>query len=126
MIHEGHVDLFRQARNLSSEPHLTVSVARDINVERIKGVRPRTKEQERLARILSHELVDSALLADEEGYVSHIVSVSPDIIALGYDQSGEYVDTLQEDLHTVGMSPMIVRLEAFQPDVYKTSKLKQD
>ncbi len=123
MIHEGHVDFFRQARALSPEPHLIVSVARDSSVARVKGAPPRHGEDERTARVAVHELVDEALLGDETGYLAHIVAVRPDSIALGYDQSGEYVEHLEADLRRAGLETKIVRLSAFRPEVYKTSKL---
>ena len=123
MVHPGHEDLFRQARALAPEPHLIVSVARDCNVERIKGKAPKRTQDERLAAVAASPLVDEAVLGDEEGYVDHIVRVAPDIIALGYDQSGEYVEHLEHDLAAAGLTPRIVRLEAHEPHRYKTSKL---
>lgn len=124
MIHAGHEDLFRQARALSSEPYLTVSVARDVVAERIKGTPPRNGEDARREALASHPLVDEAVLGDEAGYIAHIKAARPDIIALGYDQEGEFVDPLEADLRREGLSPTIVRLVAFAPAVYKTSKLR--
>ncbi len=124
MIHAGHEDLFRQARALAEEPRLVVSVARDSAAQRIKGRTPRKSEGERLEAIRNHPLVDEALLGDEDGYISHIVGAKPEIIALGYDQSGEYVDHLDRDLKAAGLDAKIVRLRAFQPGTYKTSKLR--
>ena len=92
-------------------------------VERIKGARPHHGEQARLAAIAAHKLVDEAVLGDEEGYVNHIIRARPDIIALGYDQQGEYVDHLERDLRAAGISPRIVRLAPYEPETYKTSKL---
>ena len=123
MIHAGHEDLFRQARALVPEAHVVVSVARDSAVARIKGVRARKSEGERLAMVRVHPLVDDALLGDEEGYMPHIQRVAPDIIALGYDQEGEYVQNLERDLRAAGLASRIVRLKSYQPDLYKTSKL---
>ncbi len=123
MIHPGHENLFAQARALSDEPHLIVSVARDAIVERIKGARPRNDENTRLAALAAHPLVDEAVLGDAVGYVPHIVRARPDIVALGYDQTGEYVDSLEEDLRNAGLSVTVVRLAAFEPDTYKTAKL---
>ena len=40
IVHEGHADLFRQARALASNPYLIVSVARDTGAERIKRIKP--------------------------------------------------------------------------------------
>lgn len=130
MIHEGHEDLFRQARALrlrsgqaQDKPHLIVSVARDSAAKRVKGREPHNMERARLAAVAAHELVDEAVLGDEEGYVRHIVAARPDIIALGYDQEGEYVEGLERDLTSVGLSTKVVRLKAYHPDVHKTSKL---
>lgn len=123
MIHEGHVDLFRQARALGPDPYLIVSIARDASVERIKGMLPRHGEADRKARVEAHDLVDEAVLGDREGYLPHILATAPDIIALGYDQEGEYVDGLKENLTEGGSTARIMRLRAFRPEIYKTSKL---
>lgn len=123
MIHEGHADFFKQARALAREPCLIVSVARDLAAARIKGTAPRNREDERLAIVAAHPLVDEATLGDSVGYIGHIRTSTPDIIALGYDQQGEYVDSLARDLEAAGLATRIVRLQAFKPERYKTSKL---
>lgn len=124
IIHPGHEDLFSKARSLASDPYLIVSVARDVTAHRIKGFRPRSDERTRRAALQEHPLVDEAVLGDAEGYTEHIVAAKPDIIALGYDQIGEYVDTLEQDLAAVGLQPRIVRMTSHKPEVYKTSKLR--
>lgn len=124
MIHKGHEDLFRQARALAAHPYLIVSVARDTSVIRIKGRAPSSGEEVRRARLSEHQLVDEAVLGDDDGYVSHILAARPDIIALGYDQEGEYVVSLETDLANAGLHPQIVRLSPFEPETYKTSKLR--
>lgn len=126
MIHPGHEDFFRQARALLPEPHLIVSVARDSAAKRHRGVLPRHDEAARLADIAAHPLVDEATLGDETGYLAHILAARPDIIALGYDQAGEYVDRLEGDLRAAGSGARVVRLEPYRPDLYKTSKLAGD
>jgi cytidyltransferase-like protein len=123
MVHPGHEDLFRQARALAPDPHIIVSVARDVVAERIKGFRPHHSEDERRKTVAAHRLVDEAVLGDAEGYIGHIRATMPDIIALGYDQKGEYVERLEKDLKDAGMDTRVVRLEAFKPETYKTSKL---
>lgn len=123
MVHPGHEDLFRQARSLAAEPRLIVSVARDANVARVKGKPPRHSEAERLAAVRESMLVDEAVLGDEDGYITHIAKAAPDIIALGYDQRGEYVEHLERDLMAAGISSRIVRLAGHEPHRYKTSKL---
>ncbi len=125
MIHAGHEDFFRQARALSREPYLVVSIARDSAVLRVKKFLPRTHENERLASVAAHPFVQEALLGDEEGYIEHIKKIAPGIIALGYDQEGEYVRSLEADLRAAGLNTQVVRLNAFFPDCYKTSKLRE-
>ncbi|HEY4487689.1 MAG TPA: riboflavin kinase [Candidatus Paceibacterota bacterium] len=124
IIHPGHEDFFRQARALVASPYLIVSIARDTVAERIKGQDPRNNEEARRIQVAAHPLVDEAILGDSEGYIDHIKNVSPDIIALGYDQSGEFVDTLETDLAEAGAHTKVVRLKAFEPERYKTSKLR--
>ena len=133
MIHEGHVDFFRQARALrlgrgqaQEKPYLIVSVARDSIVTRIKGGKPRRSESERSALLLRNTLVDEVVFGQEDGYIEHIAEAKPDIIALGYDQMGEFVDRLERDLTSAGIEVKVVRLQAFQPEKYKTSKLSSD
>jgi cytidyltransferase-like protein len=123
MIHKGHENLFEQARALDENPLLIVSVARDSAARRLKGAVPRNSEAARLELLRTHPLVDEAVLGDEAGYIKHIVAAKPDIIALGYDQSGEYVEHLENDLKTAGLQVKIIRLEPFEPETYKTSKL---
>lgn len=124
MIHPGHEDLFYQARALAPDPHLIVSVARDSAVLRHKGKAPRNSEEERRAMLQTHADIDAAVLGDESGYIAHITNEQPDIIALGYDQRGEYVDNLEADLKEAGLIVRIVRLEPFQEHTFKTSKLQ--
>ena len=125
MLHAGHEDFFKQARALARDPYLLVSVARDSAALRLKGVKPYHTENERLALVSAHQLVDEALLGDEVGYIEHIQRCRPDNIALGYDQMGEYVENLARDLKRAGLNTSIIRLHAFKPEEYKTSKLRK-
>lgn len=126
MVHAGHEDLFKQARALANDPYLMVSIATDSNVERVKGKRPRHSQDERREMLASHPLVDEALVGDEVGYLDHILKAKPDIIALGYDQQGEYVDDLEKHLAQSGLSTKVMRLQALEPEKFKTSKLHGD
>ncbi len=124
MVHAGHEHLFAQARALGEHPYLIVSIARDASVKRIKGFLPRKNETERRALVAAHPVVDEVVIGDEEGYMDHVVRAAPDVIALGYDQEGEYVEYLEDDLRAAGLSVHVVRLKPHHPDIYKTSKLR--
>ncbi len=123
ILHEGHRNLFAQARALAPDARLVVSVARDLVVERVKGSRPRHSEKERREAIRASGLADEVVLGDAEGYAEHMVAARPDIIALGYDQEGEYVKNLERDIEAAGLRARIVRLKPHRPELYKTSKL---
>ncbi|RJQ34229.1 FAD synthase [Candidatus Parcubacteria bacterium] len=125
MLHEGHEDFFRQARAVAEEPYLIVSVARDDAAARVKGGRPERGEKERLRVVAAHPLVDTAVLGDTVGYIEHIKANRPDIIALGYDQEGEYVEHLEEELKKAGLTTRVLRMRAHKPEEFKTSTLKR-
>ena len=108
---------------MASEPYLIVSVARDVSAARVKGFPPRRAENERLTAIAVHPLVDQAMLGDEIGYLEHIAEAKPDVIALGYDQDGEYVNNLEKDLREANLAITVARLKSYLPELYKTSKL---
>jgi cytidyltransferase-like protein len=123
VLHKGHLNFFKQARALSKKPYLIVSVARDINVKRIKGTRPRSTEKQRLALIKKCQLVDKAVLGAIKSHIPHITREFPDIISLGYDQHA-YVGNLKNLLKKAGLQVKVIRLKAFYPKIYKSSLFK--
>ena len=123
VLHKGHLNFFRQARKLSTRPYLIVSVARDLNVQKIKGRKPDAAEKQRLAVIKKCPLVDKSVLGGLKSHIPHILKEKPDIIALGYDQLA-YVKNLKKLLQKSGLKVKIVRLKAFYPKVYKSSLFK--
>ncbi len=120
IIHKGHRNFFKQARELAKNPFLIVSIARATNVKRIKGRAPRHTDQQRLAAIAALPEVDKVVLGGARQYIPHIVRERPDIIALGYDQI-EYVKGLRTALIVKGLKPKIVRLKPYKEHIYKTS-----
>jgi len=123
-LHLGHLSFFKQAKDLVRESFLVVSIARDVNVLKIKGSSPSLNERKRKKLIESCELVDEVVLGGVHDYLAHIKKENPDIIALGYDQNN-YVEHLKEDLNQKGLNPEIVRLKPYKEHVYKNSLLKK-
>ena len=128
-LHKGHLDFFKQARALKflvpgqaksfiENSFLIVSIARDKNVIKIKGRKTRLSEKERLALVKKCSLVDKAILAGTNKYLSHILKERPDIIALGYDQKA-YVQELKKDIKNMGISIKIIRLKPYKEHTYK-------
>ncbi len=120
MVHEGHKHLFKQARELAENPFLIVSIARDSNVERIKGRHPRHTQSERKKLVAKAVGVDKVVLGAVGDPIPHIKMEKPDLIALGYDQTA-YVRGLRSSLKQAGLKTKVVRLKPHKPHLYKTS-----
>lgn len=122
-LHPGHINLFKQARKLSPNPYLIVSLARSKNTLKVKGHAPENTEKQRLELVSSCKLVDETVLGAKTDYIKRIVELQPDIIALGYDQSA-YTQNLNELLKAQGLNVKIKRLKPYKKEIYKTSLLK--
>ncbi len=124
ILHPGHMHFFKQARRLSRNPFLIVSIARDVSVEKVKGRLPLYSEKARAEFVRKTGLADKIVLGDTKGHMSHILKESPDIIALGYDQLGYYVDATIQYLHDNAVPIRVVRLKSHHPEKYKSSIYK--
>lgn len=124
VLHKGHLHLFKQARKLAKHPFLIVSLARDINVKKIKGRKPLNNERQRLFALKKISLVDKVILGGLKNYLPHIIEQHPQIIALGYDQTA-YVKNLRRDLQKKGLKVKIFRLLPHKPHLYKSSLVKK-
>jgi len=119
ILHQGHLDYFRQAKQLGD--YLVVVVARDSNAIK-EGKQLRFKEKERLEHVASQKIVDKAVLGNEGDKLKIVEQEKPDVICLGYDQGDE--EKLKEALAKRGISPRIVKAQAYHPEKYKSSLLK--
>ena|SRR3989344_2651237 len=119
-LHKGHVNFFNQARGLTRNPFLVVSIARDENVFKIKGTYPHNSEKERLKLIKNSGFADKVVLSGIRDHIPHILKEQPDIIALGYDQYA-YVKNLKQDLKDPKIK--IIRLKSYKPHIYKNHLL---
>lgn len=119
IIHPGHRDFFRQARQYGDK--LIVIVARDQNVLKLKGHLPKFKENERVIKLEEEPLVDEVLLGRSNDPYDLIREEKPDVICLGYDQI-YFTEKLQKTFPDI----KIVRLKSFRPEIYKSSKMKDN
>ena len=84
-LHPGHLSFIAQAAALGDE--LYVVVARDANVQRIKGHLPDHREDDRRASIARlPEVYDVRLGYPGQNLLRVVGDIAPHIIALGYDQ----------------------------------------
>ena len=120
VLHTGHVEYLKKAKALARDSVLIVIVARDDNSFEIKKKRPKNNENVRLERIKALDFVDEAVLGFElDKIIDRVISLKPDIIALGYDQwAGE--DWLREELRKRGVEVRIVRMGEFERNLHET------
>ena len=117
-LHDGHLDFFKQAKKLAHKSFLIVSVARDLNVFKIKGKYPGKNEKKRIILVQKWKLVNKVVLSGIKNHIPHIAKEHPRIIALGYDQKA-YVKNLKKDLKNKGIIVKVIRLKPYKEKIYK-------
>jgi cytidyltransferase-like protein len=123
-IHNGHRDLFRQARLHGN--YVVVAVAPDNIVQQLKHRLPKLKLAERIEGIAHEPCVDEAVAGDELlGSYNVIKSHCPDIVALGYDQK-ELREDLEERKEDFDFEFEVVMLEPYRADEFHSSLLDEN
>ena len=120
VIHPGHTHMLREAKTYGD--YLIVVVSRDQITTEVKGKNPLFNENSRLEAVKQLRIADKVRLGNlgPDKYLA-IREEKPDVIALGYDQVA-FVDKLKENIDS---QIEVVRLTAFKPEVYKSSKIKE-
>jgi FAD synthetase len=114
-LHPGHRSVLDAA---ALRGMLHVVVARDTNVERIKGRPPLHDEEERRAAIVAAYPNADVRLGHETDFLVPVRDVRPDLILLGYDQR------LPPDVTSEDFPCPVERLPALEPEKYKSSKMR--
>jgi FAD synthetase len=127
LLHLGHVKFLEEAKKAGGKnAELIVIVARDSTVEQTKGSKPIMSENQRRTLVESLKVVDEAVLGLEDFDIGNVIqTVKPDVIALGYDQTGmeqrvkEYVEKNQ-------LKVKVVRVGKFDTEeLDSSSKIRQ-
>lgn len=118
IVHEGHLNMFRQAKQNSD--YLIAVVARDETVKKVKDRYPKNNEEARKEEVQSKSIIDQAVLGSLEDKFEAIKKYKPDIVFLGYDQIA-FTENLKKELESINIHSEIIRLKAFKPEIYKTS-----
>ncbi|MBS3102783.1 adenylyltransferase/cytidyltransferase family protein [Candidatus Woesearchaeota archaeon] len=122
LIHPGHLYYLGEAKKYGDK--LVVVVARDSSILRFKGKRPKYSERERLERVRQLSIVDEAILGNEGNIFDIISEIKPDAICLGYDQKPTTMEELKEELKKRNIKAEVIRVGAYRPEIYKSSKMK--
>jgi FAD synthetase len=130
-LHLGHVFLLQFARRRGlalarrqrrSGVHVSVVVARDDSVRRIKRTPAQHSEGERRKLVASLRDVDVAFLGVPNDFVRSVRRVDPDLVVLGYDQRGDWERILRD----AGIEAKVIRCPPFAPNRLKSSVLRAE
>lgn len=122
-LHPGHRFLFRTARALGDR--LTVVVARDATVRRVKGHLPDHTQGRRRSAVAADPSVDRAVLGlPGRDKLAIIIRLQPAIVALGYDQRA-FTQGLRAALRARGVQVRVCRLPAYHPRRYKSKIIRE-
>jgi FAD synthetase len=130
-LHLGHLFLLESARRhaLRLARHLgrdgvqvSVVVARDESVRRIKHRPPHHTQRQRCKLIAALRVVDEAFIGAPSDFIKSVRRVNPDLIVLGYDQKASWEQTLRD----AGIHARIIRCPAYQGRRLKSSMLRTD
>ena len=121
MFHKGHKYFLKKAKEKGD--YLVVLIARDATVEKVKGKKPMFDENTRKDVVERSMVADKVVLGSLTDKYLVFEEEKPDIICLGYDQVN-FADKLPEELAKRGLKATIIRIEAYMPDIYKSSKIK--
>jgi cytidyltransferase-like protein len=122
VIHYGHVYTIEKAKSLGDA--LVVSVARDSTIRRRKKREPLIGEKDRVKLLSSLREVDAAILGVEGNIYDTLQKVSPDVVALGYDQYHIEDEVRREGVRR-GLKVKVVRLDSPYPKIKTSSLLKE-
>jgi FAD synthetase len=121
VFHAGHEHFLREAKTLGDE--LIVVLAKDNTVKNVKGEYPENNEKKRLEKLKNTGIAHKVVLGSEDDKYKAIKKYKPHIIVLGYDQF-VFTYTLNKLIIDEEMNTKIVRLDPYEPDIYKSSLIK--
>ncbi len=122
ILHPGHISYLSQAKALGER--LVVVVATDRNVQKIKGTPPVNGQEQRKELVEALRIVDEAMVGFEDDMMKSVERAKPDVVALGYDQVHDE-QKLRKTFDARGIRARIVRLAAYRPELYKSTKIKE-
>jgi FAD synthetase len=121
VLHEGHKFFLTEAKKQGD--HLIVVVARDSHVKEFKNIVPHHSEKERVKAVQDTGIADEVVLGRQGSIFDILADIKPDIVCLGYDQRVKE-DVLLAELQKRHVDAKVIRLSSFKPDVYKSSKIR--
>ncbi len=123
IIHPGHLNFIQNAAKYGD---VYVIVARDSNVQKIKGVPPIVPEEQRRIVVEGLKGVKQAILGNENAeFTEKVAELQPDIVALGPNQNFDE-EKLVQKLKEKGLKTRVVRITQFLNNIplYSSTSIK--
>ena len=116
-LHPGHEFVLEEGLKRGE---LHVVVARDITVEKIKGRKAKQSQEDRIQAIQEKFPKANVVLGTSGDYLQPVKAIAPDLILLGYDQK------LPPGVGLEDLPCSVERLEAFEPERFKSSLRREE
>ncbi len=116
ILHPGHLFVFQEAKKRGD---VWIVIARDRNVEKLKGKTAVHVEEERKRRVEEVFPEAHVILGDSSDFFAPVRTLKPDLILFGYDQK------LPPGISEADFLCPIERLPAYKPQEHKSSLLRQ-
>lgn len=121
IIHMGHAHFLNAAKEHGD--HLTVIVANDATVRKMKG-EPILSDERRSEVVSQLKPVDEVVIGRTGDMLDIIVDeIKPDVIALGFDQRLFTTKELEAKLSDRGLEVKVVRLKEMEQDLAGSRKI---
>ncbi|KAL7721040.1 Cytidyltransferase-like domain-containing protein [Entamoeba marina] len=118
LIHPGHLHYIQTASSLGE---VTVIIARDSNVSKMKKREAVLDENMRQLIVKSLKGVQTAILGDEEGkWYAPVLKYNPHLFLMGYNQPGG-VEAYEKIIHSKGGKTLFRRLPTSETRFQLTS-----
>ncbi len=118
IFHPGHIHYLWEASKLGSS--MTVVIARDARVEKLKWRAPQDDENLRKENVGKAFPNAKVILGDEEDIFAPLYLHKPDILVFGYDQRVPI-----EKIHELFPDIVMEKIGGFETEKWKSSKLRQ-
>ena len=122
IIHPGHIHTLNEAKGLGDV--LVVVVATDTMAEKAKKRRPLHTKEQRRNLVASLNMVDVCMVGSEKSIFETVQMISPDVVALGYDQTHQEKSIL-DGCVKLGLHVSVARLQSPMPDM-SSSQIRKE
>ena len=122
IIHPGHIHTLNAAKALGNV--LVVVVATDATAKKMKKREPLHNDEQRRELVNSLSMVDICIIGQEDDIFKTVERVSPEIIALGYDQVHQE-KFITDGCKKINLEVKVARLQSPVPEI-SSSKIEKE